>query len=212
MWIKKGWVWVSIGLLLIPLVYASSLLNEVKPDDLRAKSRGLYKLASMLVGCELDNKCMQMTLTEVIKTDPHPIYEDYLAKLNQNKSEIEFEQVHCNTPMVRAYRREITSCLMSMLREVDPKKGLTNEMRSKVEKTLTQCIQSKMTHAAKAGNLYAQSALMNRALYQKNEVAFEYWYNAIQRQRATVEYAAYRACQTPLEIIELTPPMKVEAP
>lgn len=205
MLIKKGLAWIGICLLLIPLAYASGLLTEVKPGDLRAKSRGLYKLASMIVGCEMDNKCMQMTLTEVIKTDPHPLYENYLNQLNENKDEIEYEQVYCNSPTIRAYRREITGCLMNMLKAIDPKKGITAEEKSKVENKMVSCILEKMTYTAKQGNVYAQSALMNRALKNKDEKGFEYWYNAIQRQQTKLEYATYRSCQTPLEMFELTP-------
>lgn len=205
MLIKKGLAWGGIGLMLVPLAYASGLLMQVKPGDLRAKSRGLYKLTSMIVGCEMDNKCMQMTLTEVIKTDPHPLYENYLNELNKNKDKIEYEQIHCNTPAIRAYRREITGCLMNMLKSIDPKKGLTVEEKSKVEDQMYRCVLEKMTYTAKQGNLYAQSVMMNRALKNKNENEFQYWYNAIQRQRTKLEYATYHSCQTPFEMFELVP-------
>lgn len=205
MLIKKGLVWIAICLLLIPLAYASGLLTEVKPGDLRAKSRGLYRLASMIVGCEMDNKCMQMTLTEVIKTDPHPIYEDYLNQLNQHKSQIEYEQAHCNTAEIRTYRRELSGCLMTMLQSIDPKKGISEEEKSKVENKLYGCIVEKMTSAAKQGNIYAQAAMMDRALKNKDEKAFNHWYNAIQRQQTTLEYSTYRACETPLEMFQLLP-------
>lgn len=205
MLIKKGLVWVGICFILIPLAYASGLLTEVNSGDLRAKSRGLYKLASMIVGCEMDNKCMEITLTEVIKTDPHPIYENYLNELNKNKDEIEYEQVHCNTPAIRAYRREITGCLMNMLKAIDPKKGITMKEKSKVEDKLYSCIVERMTYAAKQGNLYAQSTMMDRALKNKDEKEFKYWYDVISRQQTKLEYTTYRSCQTPLEMFELVP-------
>ena len=159
----------------------------------------------MIVGCEMDNKCMQMTLTEVIKSDPHPLYEAYLEQLNQNKDQIEYEQVHCNTPVIRQYRRQITTCLMGMLKSIDPKVGITNDNKEKVEDNLYSCIQQKIVQSAKQGNLYAESVLMERALKSQDEKTFNYWYNAIHRQNTTLEYTTYRECQTPLEMFDLLP-------
>lgn len=166
---------------------------------------------SMIAGCEMDNKCMQVTLTEVIKKDPHPVYENYLEKLNQNKDQIEYEQMHCNTPALRAYRREVTQCLITMLKEIDPKVGIDATAKEKAGSKMNNCIRSKIENLGRSGNLYAQAALMSDALKSKDMASFERWYNAIQIQRTKLDFASYRECETPLQMYELLEPKSVSS-
>lgn len=200
---KKGLLWGALCLCLIPLVYASGLLSPIKPDDLREVARGRYNLISLMIGCEMDNKCMQLTLTELIKNDPHPLYEEYLYKLNKNKDQIELEREKCYTLAHRAYNREIAACLKEILNVVDAKEGINYVTKEKVEKPLNECLAQRIDKLARSGNIYAQSLLMNRALDTKNQPTFDYWYNEIQKLRTTGEYEHYRACQPSVEMFEI---------
>lgn len=202
---KKIPVWVGLLLLtiIIPIAYASGFFRQPKPDDLGELSRGRYKLLSMIAGCEMDNNCMLTTLNEVVKNDPHPVYEQYLSRLNKQKDHIIYEQVHCNTPAIRAYRRDLTICLRAVLKDIDPKKGIDFQAKEKYAQPLQQCLKTRMENLGKAGNLYAQAELMYNALKNKDMAAFERWYNAISLQRTKLEFSTYRECETPVKMFDL---------
>lgn len=200
---KKLSLWVALLLIVIPLAYASGLLRPVKPNDLNQLSKGRYNLLSMIVGCEMDNKCMQVTLTNVIRTDPHPVYEAYLAELKNKKADIEYEQMHCNNKEIRAYRRGVTTCLADMLNRLDPKYGLDFKQTRLEENKLNSCLVTKTNTMAKLGNIYAQSALMREALKRKDIPTFNRWYSAVQKQRMTLEFATFRECQNPVQMFDL---------
>jgi hypothetical protein len=202
-------LWAGIFLIVVPLAYASGLLNQIKPNDLGEMSRGVYRLISIIAGCEMDNKCVQTTLAAIIKNDNHPVYEDYLEQLNSKRDQIEFEQMHCNSPAIRAYRRELTTCLTAMLKTIDPKLGITFEKKQQVEGQLNSCMKNKMEQMAKSGNVYAQSALMNDALKNKDFKGVDRWYNAVQLQQTKVEYSNFKDCQTPLQMFELLPSQSI---
>lgn len=188
----------------IPVVlYASGLLQQVKPEDLGELSRGRFKLMSIIAGCEMDNKCVQVALTEIIKHDSHPVYENYLAELNEHQTQVEYEYVHCNIPSLHAYHKEVSSCLVEMLKKVNPESGLNVSETQKVEAQMNQCIRTKVEAIAKDGNLFAQVALMNNALKKKDMTTFSRWYDIIhQKQNTTLDYAAYKECQAPLQLFE----------
>lgn len=203
MWLRKGMLWAGVCLCLVPLAYASGILSPIRPGDLREMARGRYQLASLLVGCELDNQCMQASLTELVKHDPHPLYEEYLQALNQQQIRVDYEAKKCRTPASKAYRQGISVCLAGMLDSIDPKVGLNDEQKQKFAAPLKACILKNVTQLAKAGNLYAQTALMQRALQAKNEPEFALWYQKIELQRASREYDVYQYCREPLQMFDI---------
>lgn len=148
-----------------------------------------YNLVAMMVGCELDEKCMLKLLSDIIKNDQNPIYTSMLSTLIARKDKIELDNTQCNSNNLRMMKKQFSLCLAQMM---SSKEHIDDT--NKIKNTLDSCIEDKMEALAKEGNLFALGKLLEHAIKIKDNQSAQKWYERIENQSNTPEYQIYQKC------------------
>ncbi len=194
-------MFLSLGLLSAPCVYAIELLElfqqikpaaNSKPEQVQA---GREKILSMMVGCELNDKCMLLMLTEVVKNDPDPTYKAFLTLLQSQTDKIEHDAIYCDNEAMQTVRQAKTACVASAMGKMNQMDAEDDAMR--LEGDMNNCLKDSMEKLAIDGNIFAQNALLNYNKRIKNPLEVIRWDTVVNAQKGTPQYKALQKCLQP---------------
>jgi len=204
---KKSTLFLLLWLGYVPLVSAIELLETLSetqvPKDLpmtqEAVEKKKFNLLAMLIGCDLNDQCVLSMLKAVIKTDPNPMYNAFLLKLEAQTNQIEYEAAHCNIPDNDQVKKAVANCLSSELKKnISSTTGATEISVDSIEVGVNTCIQKNMEKLANEGNLFAQASLVRYLMKMNQAEEGKRWAETIQKQAGTPPYEAYQRCMQPV--------------
>ena len=204
------WVFFPLLIFLVSDIYASAMkqppqlfpppqnltIKKVPPSQFQNTTpiistdaqKSMKNLIAMIVGCELENQCLSNMLTQIIQTDPNPIYQSMLTFLQGQK-----EDPACHTAEMVAAKKATVACLADQLNKSNIA-GLKQDMNN--------CFKDRMEKLAKEGNIFAQSALLNIARKAKDDQSAGGWNAMMQSEVGTPQYDIYLKCPSPFELLE----------
>lgn len=184
------------------LLLAANELSTVEPpvpaaknqqEDSRATS--INNISAIMVGCDLDRKCMQTLLEEIAENNADPLYQNVLLVLASQQEQIDFEAAACQLEETRVLRKEAAYCISQIIHQLD------HAANDAAKTELNSCIQNKMETWARKGNLFAQGLLANRASKLGDSNAKGYWERLMQNQAGTPAYETYVKCSRSFQLI-----------
>lgn len=192
--------WLLLSLLLLaPCANAIELLEALQntpipqgasPNDVQM---GKYKILSMMVGCELNDKCVLLMLTEVVKHDPDPFYKAFLTTLEEQKDQIEKEAKDCAVKEMQAVKQAKTACVAIEIGKM--KQAGAGTPINTYEESMNKCIKTNIENLATTqNNIFAQHALVNYYAKINNVPESQKWGKMIEAQKGTPAYQALEKC------------------
>lgn len=182
---------------------AAQPANTPSTDEV-VREQAFANLTSMLIGCELDNKCLLLMLIEVVKNDPAPIYQAFLNSLLAQKKQIEFEAQNCNIPELQQVKKTTATCLSKTFARFQGKTTLPG-VEGTSQDAMNACMKGEMSAMAKIGNIYAQGAMINYAKRVNDKSLGEHWNIILESRQGTPEYELFQKCNNELKEIGSVP-------
>ena len=175
------------------------LLKQISiPPTVSAEvaQKDLYRLTSLMVGCDLDGGCMTAVLTEMNKADPNPIFQSYLGLLQSHQAFFTHEASFCHLEDRVLVHKEMSQCLATELKKSDPQQAPLLDAQA-IKQDMNSCFKGRLEALASQGNIFAQDALLNFATNNKNSTDMAHWYSMIEQQKDKPHYEAYQRCVHP---------------
>lgn len=173
---------------------ASAPASAVPAANPSKLGKEILKLGAVITGCEMNDKCIMMMLTELMKSDPNPAYNEYLKRAEQQKDLIEKNIAMCNTEAIQFFKKETSQCLAIGFDVMGKSATLEADLNQKLEKQMEECLDTKMLTLANNGNLYAQLTLAQRALERNDMKTYKYWYAMVKGQGNSPDMPLVQPC------------------